>query len=135
LEPPRRFPSVQALGRALRPFASPVAAGQWAPALAGGGDGLPDAARASAGRTPVQARPNADASRSAISNTTLGGGAVQAIERGPRLRASLVVGGFALLIGGAAGVYFRLAPALRRTNGGAARPAVDDVVAPTVRDI
>jgi len=130
LDPTRRFPSVQALGRALLPFASAAAAGQWAPALAGGGI---EHGHAPSEPSPVRTPANANAARSAISNTTLGSGAVQVVGRSPRLRASLVVGGFALLMGGAVGAYVLLAPAPRHTTGGAARPAVDGVVVPPPR--
>jgi hypothetical protein len=130
LDPASRFPSVQAFGQAIVPFASSGKRELWEPAVAGGAG-----VDAPAGGRPPQAAvvpPVVEATTSPTvrpslagrpPSTTFGASAAQMIVPAPR-RSSLLIAGVAVLAGGAATAYFVTARGRKpRDNGAVAAPA------------
>jgi serine/threonine protein kinase len=129
LDPAQRFPSVQALARAVLPFASPSARAHWAPALQGdsGVDGrtssAPQRSASHPGGTVVMTpAPGDDASafgaptsRGPKANTTFGASAAQ-MTQPARNRSGWLVGGFVVLAGAAVVAYVVTSPSSRQTK-------------------
>jgi serine/threonine-protein kinase len=160
LDPARRFPSVQAFGRALLPFASAAAAAHWAP-IFGAGDGPASAARpipgagAKAGATVImptplpgpaahtpsgrsrsapRVSPRAPTNEALMSDSTLGASAGQVTVPNLRRRSGLLAFGvLAVVGGGAAGAYFLFEPK-PPTLTRSAPPASDGIAAAASRD-
>jgi serine/threonine-protein kinase len=131
LNPAERFPSVQAFGRAILPFASPEAKARWGQALGGGGAGGAADARAAstmvaapqAGGTVILPTP-APGFAAPKTNSTFGSSVGEMAPRG-RSRSGLVAGGLILLGGGAVGAYLMLAATPRKPTVDANLTAVE----------